>query len=252
MRELRSCEFCGSESAGIYEVVPEAVAGVPSRRMVLCDGCRDTLGDVVDPLIEAIPAGPGGGVAAGVESAAPEPEPEPVVESEPATDAELEVESESATDPDRAVESGSASPAATPDSPMESEGASESGRDADSAAGPEPEQQADQTSGSAADDQVGSAADGDAERRVESAAGEEVESAAGDEAEPAPERVERPEGYGKVVRLVENRDAGIARRDLAELAKGAYGMRSSTVDEAIDFAIEHGALTETDDGLRTN
>lgn len=250
MRELRSCEFCGSESAGIYEVVPEAVAGVPSRRMVLCDGCRDTLGDVVDPLIEAIPAGPGGGVAAGVESAAPEPEPESVVESEPTTDAELDVESESATAPDQAVESGSASPAATPDSPMESERTSESSRDADSAAGPEPEQQADQTSGSAADDEVGSAADGDTGRRVESAAGEVAESEVGDE--PAPERVERPEGYGKVVRLVENRDAGIARRDLVELAKGAYGMRSSTVDEAIDFAIEHGALTETDDGLRTN
>lgn len=48
MREVRTCDFCGADATGVYEVVPE------ERRMLLCDGCRDTLASVVDPLLDAL------------------------------------------------------------------------------------------------------------------------------------------------------------------------------------------------------
>lgn len=55
MREVRSCDFCGEDAAGAYEVVP-AGTGVTAeaRRMLLCDGCRDRLAAVVDPLLDAL------------------------------------------------------------------------------------------------------------------------------------------------------------------------------------------------------
>lgn len=54
MEEVRACDFCGGGASGVYEVVPaETGASGEARRMVLCDGCRDTLASVVDPLLAA-------------------------------------------------------------------------------------------------------------------------------------------------------------------------------------------------------
>lgn len=203
MRELRSCDFCAAPAAGAYEVVPGDIPGVSSRRMVLCDDCRDTLATVVDPLLDAIPGGPGGagGAAAGVESAAPEPE--PAAEPEPSPEPEPEPEPSPEPTPE-------AEPTPEPEPSPE----------------PSPEPEPDRTD----------------ETR---AATEPIETPS------KPERIERPEGYGKVVRLVENRESGIMRRDLEELATSAYGLSASAVDEAIEFALEQGTFEETDGGLRT-
>lgn len=192
MRELSTCDFCGGEAAGVYEVVPGDLPAVSSRRMVLCDGCRDTLASVVDPLLDAIPGGSGGpagagqtagAAASGVESTAPEPSPEPTAEPSPEPSPEPEPE-----------------PSPEPDLTEETKAATE-----------------------------------------------------GTTTEPAekPERIERPEGYGKVVRLVENRESGIMRRDLEELATSAYGLGASDVEAAIDFAIQEGRFVETENGLQT-
>lgn len=55
MREVRTCDFCGEDATGVYEVVPASADGaVDARRMLLCDDCRETLASVVDPLLETL------------------------------------------------------------------------------------------------------------------------------------------------------------------------------------------------------
>jgi len=53
MREVRACDFCGEAAAGVFEVLPAGVAGDEPKRMVLCEGCEETLAGVVDPLLDA-------------------------------------------------------------------------------------------------------------------------------------------------------------------------------------------------------
>lgn len=61
MREVRACDFCGEGATGVYEPVPESVGEGP--RVLLCDGCRDQLAAVVDPLLDHLDADTGGGLA---------------------------------------------------------------------------------------------------------------------------------------------------------------------------------------------
>lgn len=213
MRELSACDFCGGEAAGVYEVVPGEISGVSARRMVLCEDCRDTLADIVDPLLDAGRAGgrakskqdSGGREAA---DAAPGAGRAGELAAESGADAGGEAEVESRSGQESEPEP-SAEP--TPKQPIE----------------PEPVPSAEPES--------------------------EPEHASEPEPEPdsEPEPIERPEGYGKVVRLVENRDDGIERSDLEELASGAYDLSTLEVEEAIDFAIERGTFEETGDGLKT-
>ncbi|ELZ31134.1 hypothetical protein C474_09874 [Halogeometricum pallidum JCM 14848] len=53
MRQLRSCDFCGEDASGIYEVLPAELSPTEDeqRRVVLCDDCLRTLETVVDPLL---------------------------------------------------------------------------------------------------------------------------------------------------------------------------------------------------------
>jgi len=49
MRELRSCDFCGADAAGVYEPLPPDLAA-ERRRVALCSACRATLADLLEPL----------------------------------------------------------------------------------------------------------------------------------------------------------------------------------------------------------
>jgi hypothetical protein len=49
MRELRSCDFCGGDAAGVYEPLPPDLVD-DQRRAALCPDCRATLADLLDPL----------------------------------------------------------------------------------------------------------------------------------------------------------------------------------------------------------
>lgn len=50
MREVRTCDFCGADATGTYEPLPSTIPDAP--RLLLCDGCRERLASVVDPLID--------------------------------------------------------------------------------------------------------------------------------------------------------------------------------------------------------
>jgi hypothetical protein len=56
MRQLDTCDFCGEQPEGVYEVVPESIADGP-QRLALCVSCRDTLQSVVDPLLDGAAGG---------------------------------------------------------------------------------------------------------------------------------------------------------------------------------------------------
>lgn len=54
MRALRSCDFCGEQAVGTFEVVPEELDPTEAerRRVMLCESCKDTLQTLIEPLIE--------------------------------------------------------------------------------------------------------------------------------------------------------------------------------------------------------
>ncbi|EJN59987.1 hypothetical protein [Halogranum rubrum] len=53
MRALSSCDFCGDDAAGTFEVVPDEFlqTATDQRRIALCEGCRTTLEDVLEPFL---------------------------------------------------------------------------------------------------------------------------------------------------------------------------------------------------------
>ncbi|MFD1685372.1 hypothetical protein [Halobellus litoreus] len=56
MRQLRACDFCGDDAAGVYEVLPPELSPTEAeqRRVVLCENCLSTLEGVVDPLLDRL------------------------------------------------------------------------------------------------------------------------------------------------------------------------------------------------------
>ena len=56
MRQLRACDFCGDDAAGVYEVLPPELSPTEAeqRRVVLCVDCLETLETVVDPLLDRL------------------------------------------------------------------------------------------------------------------------------------------------------------------------------------------------------
>jgi hypothetical protein len=58
VREL-DCDFCGGTATGAYEVLPAELDPSPDEqvRIVLCDSCRETLNDVLAPLLDRIGSG---------------------------------------------------------------------------------------------------------------------------------------------------------------------------------------------------
>ncbi|SEO61038.1 hypothetical protein SAMN04487948_103481 [Halogranum amylolyticum] len=53
MREVQSCDFCGDDAVGTFEVVPDDLfsSDTDQRRVALCDHCRTTLEGVLEPFI---------------------------------------------------------------------------------------------------------------------------------------------------------------------------------------------------------
>ncbi|MFC7214428.1 hypothetical protein ACFQO4_10100 [Saliphagus sp. GCM10025334] len=70
-----------------------------------------------------------------------------------------------------------------------------------------------------------------------------TESASGDDSK-------SPAAYGKVLRLLRNRELPMDRADLEGLAAGAYDLESHEVDAIIDHALAERKLVEDGDQLR--
>ena len=240
MRELRRCDFCGGDAAGTFEIVPPELnpTEAEQRRVVLCGDCKAVLGELLEPLLERAGAGDGRDVEAGTND----------------------------------VETGSSEVVAGSSDGEAEDGDQAGSEDGDAGGGDEAGSADGETSGS--DGETGSD-DGEGIRFDESDSGgatdrqsnggvtvttdqpgDDRSAAAGDSREGADgtgasaSDGRPPESYGKVLRLLRNREFPMARGEVEALAAGAYDLEDPEVAAIIDHAIERGKLVEDGSQLR--
>lgn len=229
MRELRNCDFCDDDAVGTFAVVPPELEPTEDeqRRVVLCDGCKGQLQTLLEPLLARAGVDDGDD---GTESTASESGSE-----SDATDGEPDDGGSgtvvAAADESTQARNRSSSPNATVSEP-------ESGRSTDDGGAGDGES----GDGGSDDESAARARDGS---RVSS--GITIERSGGD-ADEATDRA--PKAYGKVLRLLENREFPMDRHEAQQLAAGAYDLEPHEVAAIIDRAIERGEFVEKRDELR--
>lgn len=59
MRELRTCDFCGTDDASMFEILPPELEPTEAeqRRVLLCGDCKVLLAELLEPLFDRIDAG---------------------------------------------------------------------------------------------------------------------------------------------------------------------------------------------------
>lgn len=216
MRQVRTCDFCDDAAAGLYEPYPPSIPDGP--RLLLCEGCRDRLSSVVEPLVAAVQGDadrdPGGSAAS--DSSPAEPELVDDGADRPADDAPSEAsEADPSTDADGSGEADADGPTAEPDE----------GNDA--------------AEGGLAPDEAEHDAVEDADVGGSHDAGGRTEG----------ERSGAPPGYRKVMRFLENRQLPVPRAEAEQLAADAYELDEDAVADAVDHAVRYGRLREVDGNL---
>ncbi|NUB90226.1 hypothetical protein HT576_04140 [Haloterrigena sp. SYSU A121-1] len=281
MRELRRCDFCGGDAAGAFEIVPPELEPTEAeqRRVVLCTDCKDRLQTLIEPLLARAGAG-------GESSAASAGDGRPSDESDDSDDRAGENASESGTvvasaDESTPKRSRASSPNATvsdatsgeSDAAGDDVGANDAESDDTEAEAAETDNSAADAGGDAAIDSESLLEDGITFERSDPVDGEsdtsETESTTqektDDETEADDERSgdagtgaadgrdgtsQPPAAYGKVLRLLRNREFPMQRSAVESLAAGAYDLESSEVDAIIDHAIDRDEFVEKRGELR--
>ena len=229
MRELRTCDFCGTDAVGVFEVLPpELTPADDQRRVVLCDHCRETLNDVIAPLLSRL------GLDADVE--VPDDAPAETGAST-ATTSGMESDGNAASVSVDAVDSAPTPPEpADHDSPDDEptgdttdplDGGSAQADDAD-----EGETEAEATATPDSDDE---------------AADDDTATADTDDTDDTPDE---PPQFRKVVRILQNREFPVERADVEALASNAYDLDDEQVAEIFDYAVERGLLVDDGGTLR--
>ncbi|QSX00712.1 hypothetical protein [Haloterrigena alkaliphila] len=236
MRELRSCDFCGADAVGTFAVVPPELEPTEAeqRRVVCCNDCKDRLETLLEPLLAraGVDVGDrsgdesGGGETAGESGAV-------VASADESTRKRSRTSSPNATvsDADAGItDSASDTDGADDESPSDSvleDGISFERNESD---------ESETAAATQADDE---AIDFD-----ESATDEtNDDSGSGDATRP-------PNGYGKVLRLLRNREFPMKRSAVENLAAGAYDLEADEVDAIVDHAVENGEFVEKQGKLR--
>ena len=227
MRALQSCDFCGDDAVGTFEVIPPALepTDTEQRRVVLCPGCKARLEDLLEPVLARLdvdsadePAKTTPGRANGhaarpttPESAVGAAREATTVEETTATADSGESQAPTASNDDAAAndQDTHATPALEDGITFEDAGTRDGGETSDPAAP------------TAADD----SSDDTAEESVS-------------------QKQRPPTGYGKVLRLLQNREFPMARSAVEGLAAGAYDLESEEVDAIIEHALEDGEFVE--------
>ncbi|WP_336024022.1 hypothetical protein [Halobellus salinisoli] len=264
MRQLRNCDFCGGDAAGVYEAIPAELSPTEAeqRRVVLCENCLGTLETVVDPLLSRL------GVDRDADSAeAAEPTADAVPSADTAS-SDAESPTEATPSPEEAASTGDTSPADAAESR-----AAESAGESDSSASAASSDRTVPMSGFNAPEGYTDIAEYDGFQEPDEAG--DPPSEAGDEAESPRARdytpqsgdspreqppgetasslggaSEEPEDFRTVMRLLGNREFPIPRSDVVELAGSAYQLDDAHVDRILDHAIDRGVLADEDGTLR--
>ena len=242
MRQLRRCDFCGGDAAGVYEVLPPELdpTEAEQRRVVLCADCADTLETVVDPLLDRL----------GVDTRdrASEPRTQEPVDvggdtrersAAPATSGDTDANPGIGADADPVQWGGSGAdgegeePASDPlhDGVAGGEPAGDAEPDpsepnADDGSGSDPP--AEVADGAGADPAAGDAGSGG------------TGSTLGDE----------PAEFRTVMRLLGNREFPVERGSVVELASSAYDLDEAHVNRILDHAVDRGVIVDDGGTLR--
>lgn len=237
MRELRSCDFCDADAVGTFEIVPPELEPTEAeqRRVVLCPDCRERLEALVEPLLARAGA---------------------AVEETDASDEDHDGSSVVATaDGSTRTRTRTASPNATV-----SDGTDGSATESE----PEPDDDSNSASGledgitferdeAAIDGDGGDGGNGASDAtESERAASETTDS---DEASATVPLIDGngpdgatetnpPTAYGKVLRLLHNREFPMQRSAVKELAAGAYDLENDQAEAIVDYAVADGEFTE--------
>lgn len=223
MRELRSCDFCGGDAAGTFEVVPDELAPseTEQRRVVLCPHCLDTLETVLEPFLARLSGDESAGASA-IDS-----EMGPSAGSEDADDADATSDEQ----PTRTA-------AVDGDARAEGIAIGRSGGAVDDDDGTDPGDGDAATAETDPLDADGVVVNGDSD-------GEDVDADDADGSKSLSVEDE-PDQFRKVMRLLSNREFPVERAEFAELTAGAYEMEDDHVARIIDHAVDRGVLV--DDG----
>ncbi|SFR32090.1 hypothetical protein [Halogeometricum limi] len=275
MRQLRTCDFCGDDAVGIYEVLPAELSPTETeqRRVVLCADCSETLEGVLDPLLARLGVEQESTVGANEaeRDASPEPVPAASGREERADDvaerrddaANRRVDAPSTYE----TEAGDVTPMTErpADGPGEDERDDGAGEDdaGDDESGGDDSRGTETGDGEVTEEAVAEpAADyeaDDADRKQTAADPSEDYDVVGDAG--APEAADddsaneesvgaEPPQFRKVMRLLNNREFPVDRAEITDLASGAYGLERSEAAEILDYAIQRDVLREDDGQLR--
>ncbi|WP_436346401.1 hypothetical protein [Natronorubrum sp. FCH18a] len=251
MRALRTCDFCDGEAVGTFEIVPPELEPTETeqRRVVLCSGCRNQLEDLLEPLLARAGVGDTSTTADADETVAdPDTDGDSgtvVATANESTQKQARTSSPNATvsesDSDDSNDTGD-----TDDVDVDSEAGPilEDGisfERSDSAASDDSSDPAGESGAINSADEGGTSESADADRTDRSA--NETETAASESA------TRPPKAYGKVVRLLQNREFPVQRNAAENLAAGAYELESHEVEAIIDHALEQGEFVENRDML---
>ena len=272
MRQLRTCDFCGDDAAGVYEVLPPELSPTEAeqRRVVLCADCLETLEGVLDPLLARLGVGrsdedgPDRPVTPAASSGAPDsPESAPAPDSQSPADAAAAdtaaadtaaSDSSESTDSDAAPETEAGTDKETDmdtDADADADTESATGADPDSddaswedARSPPPLGENEESAPSMPDAASNGTAEADASSPPESS------SEAPERASESSTTDEEPEEFRTVMRLLGNREFPIPRAEIVELAAGAYDLEESHVEQILEYAVDRDLLVDDSGTLR--
>jgi len=216
MRALRSCDFCGEQAVGTFEVMPAELDPTEAerRRVVLCDSCKDTLGTLLEPLIDRVDVSTDDGETA---------------DKSEREDADAETRTDligASAEDDGSLLGGTSN---GDDEPKPGDTADLTGST----------QEVTESAGSGADQSTADASDGSAE-----------EPTSGAESQSGGTRPDgKPENYGRVLRLLRNREFPMTRAEVVTIATSAYQLDARNVQAIIDEAISRGEFGETNGQL---
>lgn len=222
MRALRNCDFCGAEAVGTFEMVPPELEPTEAeqRRVVLCDDCETLLADLVEPLLARVGA-----------------------DADAATRGRDDGGSDAGGETPRRERARGRNAARSDSTRSDSTG--------DAAAGANGADAGENRTDASARTGIAFEREGDAgrgrETEPEPPADGEADSTADDASSAS---ASPPNAYGKVVRLLRNREFPIHREDAAGLVESAYDLERDEVDAVIDRAVERGEFVADGNRLR--